>query len=282
MSGRQLSFDAPIAMPRDPELFDGFVWPVPTAFASELAKCRFERGDIFYDTPRGYLVWEEALKHVVYSLQVRFPAHEAATKAPTDASVFAGNWKSPVGFTLTNYKSKETNEITTTQGRLYTLLWRGEWKVLGDSDEPTVPLTCLDSEITTLAKRATVTIKAKFCAHMKAPNLFLVPRDTTNPISVAKCEAIRKGLARTYKVAEKLFAPDEIGMDGILVAPTIRFMCFMIETQNSEGLFHALKDVLYVPAEDTKTNKRKFNLKVHGGFLPFKVLPFGDFYSWVE
>src|ERR1017187_6298016 len=209
MSSQQLAFDAPIAPPQDPELFNGFAWCVPMAFASELAKCRFERGDIFYDTPRGYLVWEEALKHTVYGLQVRFPAHEAATKAPTDASVFAGNWKSPVGFILTNYKTKETKEITTTQGRLYTLLWRGEWKVLGDSDEPKVPLTCLDSEITTLAKRATVAIKPKFCGSMKAPNLFLVPRDTTNPISVAKCEGIRKGLAKSYKVVEKLIGPHE-------------------------------------------------------------------------
>jgi len=73
-----------------------------------------------------------------------------------------------------------------------------------------------------------------------------------------------------------------MGLNDVVIAPTVNFLCFLVEAKDSEKVFHALKDILYVPAEATKTNKRKFNLKVHGGFLPFKPLPFGDYFSWEE
>ena len=33
---------------------DGFLWAVPTAFSDPLAACRFEQGDILYDTKKAY------------------------------------------------------------------------------------------------------------------------------------------------------------------------------------------------------------------------------------
>jgi len=37
-----------------PDYFDGFSWALPNAFADALALCRFEQGDMLYDTRRAY------------------------------------------------------------------------------------------------------------------------------------------------------------------------------------------------------------------------------------
>jgi hypothetical protein len=100
------------------DYFDGFSWAVPVAFAEPLAACRFEEGDILYDTRRAYEgTWGEALPHIKHSIQVRSPMRGPGTKPEKEEeSVFTDNWNMTVVFTLTDYKANKTKEITTTQG----------------------------------------------------------------------------------------------------------------------------------------------------------------------
>jgi hypothetical protein len=64
------------------EYFDGFNWAVPVAFAEPLAACRFEQGDILYDTRRAYEgSWGDALPHIKYSIQVKSPMRGPSTKS---------------------------------------------------------------------------------------------------------------------------------------------------------------------------------------------------------
>src|SRR5690349_8100208 len=111
--------------------FPGFAWAVPTSFAAPLASCRFEQGDTLYDTVRGYEEWNEALKHVHYGVQIKSPARSLGRSGNSDEeAVFADNWKSTVIFDLIDFKTSTKQEVQTTQGQLYTMLWRGDLSVL--------------------------------------------------------------------------------------------------------------------------------------------------------
>ncbi len=56
--------------------FSNFTWAVPKAFSDAVASCRFEEGDMLYDTPKAYEVdWEDAIKCTTHFLQVKFTAH---------------------------------------------------------------------------------------------------------------------------------------------------------------------------------------------------------------
>ncbi|MCF8090349.1 MAG: hypothetical protein K9L23_20080 [Desulfotignum sp.] len=53
----------------------------------------FERGHIFYDTPKGYLIWKEALKHIALVCQI-------AMATPDLAKVGGGRIDGMVSFDL--------------------------------------------------------------------------------------------------------------------------------------------------------------------------------------
>src|SRR5450432_3609454 len=96
------------------EFFRGFAWPVPLAFAGVLAACRFEQGDLLYDSPHGYDRWSDALKPSRYGIEVTAPARATRTNAKNKEGEFAKNWKTTVEFTLTNYKATpEVNQVVT-------------------------------------------------------------------------------------------------------------------------------------------------------------------------
>jgi hypothetical protein len=253
------------------EFFDAFAWAVPTAFSSSLNQCRFERGDIFYDTPKGYLIWEQALKHLKFSVQVRSPAHSAG-RASNDQDVFGDNWKSEVAFTVTDYKNdKSTREVTTTQGRLYTLLWQGDWKAIEDSQEPEIPLTCLARPLFDQLNDIARQIKSRTCSHIDKPNLFVMPYDPTHPISASKYQTVKKRLTQEFTVVDELFPTHEFGLRDTPIVPTVSFAAFLVDSEDSVKIFDALKEVLYKPAADRKTTKDKFRLSAHGAFQAWQV-----------
>lgn len=258
-----------------PTTFKGFAWPVPTAFASGLNQCRFERGDVFYASPKGYLIWEEALKNITYSLQVRFPAR-ATGKVSAEGNVFAENWLSPVGFTVTNYKKNQTREATSTQGRLYTLLWLGDWMVLDAPIEPQIPLTCQDRVFLKEADNVAKQIKSRCCSPMSKPNLFVMPYDPTHPITSAKYETLKRRLARDFTVVEEEFTPRDVGLGQLFLVPTIRYVAFMVDSKNSQGIAKALKEALYSPTRNRITKQDRFKIEAHGSFLPFQSVDFNE------
>ena len=87
------------------EFFPGFAWAVCKAFREPLASCRFEQGDILYDTKKAYEgTWGEAINHLHFSIQINSPKRGIATKKKQDeASAFADNWKQQVELDLVKY-----------------------------------------------------------------------------------------------------------------------------------------------------------------------------------
>ena len=56
------------------DYFSGFAWAVPKAFSDAIALCRFEEGDVLYDTKSAYeKEWDDAKSNIKYFLQVRYP-----------------------------------------------------------------------------------------------------------------------------------------------------------------------------------------------------------------
>ena len=137
------------------DVFPGFAWPVPRAFASAIATCRFEQGDVLYDHPIAYEGaegsaaaaagdWEAAVAALGHHIQVLDPPRSARL-APSDASGsrFLASWESPVRFELCDYRvertdAERTQTLASTQGRLFSCLWRGDPGLLaaGESEAP--------------------------------------------------------------------------------------------------------------------------------------------------
>ncbi|GKS62695.1 hypothetical protein YTPLAS21_21530 [Candidatus Nitrosocosmicus sp.] len=101
-------------MDNNSKYFDDFVWAVPISFSDPLSKCRFEQGDMLYDTKKTYEEpWGEALKIMNYSIQISFPSRAQTAKTNQEAEiVFSSNWDSEVVFDLYNYKVGKKEKIT--------------------------------------------------------------------------------------------------------------------------------------------------------------------------
>ena len=122
-----------------PDYFDGFSWALPNAFADALALCRFEQGDMLYDTRRAYEgEWASAVRHIKHRVEVTFPLRGGgARSSDSEDSAFEDNWNSKVVIRLVDHRESREREVTTTQGNLYSLLWRGDLAVLdGQSSSP--------------------------------------------------------------------------------------------------------------------------------------------------
>ena len=72
------------------DYFTCFDWAVPKAFKEPLASCRFEQGDILYDTPKAYEgTWADALQHLRFSIQIKSPARGTTSRLEKDADFIA-------------------------------------------------------------------------------------------------------------------------------------------------------------------------------------------------
>lgn len=263
--------------------FDGFSWAIPDAFANVLAACKFERGDTLYDTRCAYEGhWQTVLPDINYSIQVKSPKRGIATKATRKApssedgdssseislktgqykSVFENNWDGSVSLTLTDHKINQSREIETTQGCLYTLLWKGDLAWL-DKSNPSPPIPTLAMQIRNDLSRA-----FSFVANTRpfAGTAFLMPYDRTNEILTSKLRNIDLSL-KDFHSQVSFISPNKAGLiasSGAGFAPTVEIACVYIEVSDLHTVEEALKSVLYVPTVNRKTEKSKFKIESHG------------------
>jgi hypothetical protein len=247
------------------EFFDGFAWAVPTAFAEPLAACRFEQGDVLYDTRRAYEAqWGEALPHITHSLQVKSPLRGAAPKSEKEEeSVFTDNWSQAVVFGLTEHKKKETKEVKTTQGRLYTLLWKGDLRVLdAKTAAPHVP--ALAMQLLRDLPRAMGHVRKAGRRGAKKKVAFLMPYDPTRQLLRSKLREVQTALA-DHKTQLDFVPPEEVGLAADAgFAPTVSIACFRVEGASESVVEKAVKRALYKPAKERKTAVERFRVTAHG------------------
>ena len=242
------------------EFFSGFKWAVPKAFSDAVALCRFEEGDILYDTEKAYIDnWEKACKFIEHSLQVRYPARVGGGASEKGGGVFSGNWGSEVRIDL--YKNQEkvgVGQITTTQGRLYTALWKGDISILKkESEEPPIPLTVQD--VTKTLDQATQ--KAKELS-VGFP-VFVMARDLSNPVSREKYSKVLTKLKKHLHDIPNILTPEKAGLIQFEnIAPTVEVAFFPMNGTSAEELHELVKSAVYVPSKNAK--KDMFRISTHG------------------
>lgn len=255
---------------RNADFFDGFAWAVHKAFSEPLASCRFEQGDTLYDTSEAYEGrWDDALHRIRFSVQVQSPSRGSTSKTQKDDdSMFASNWRQPLTLKLTEYPLRETRMIATTQGRLYSTLWKGDLRQLEDGiPEPSIPKLPKEA-----LKELPATMDFFVDQHgegLQHPVLFIMPFDETRDILRAKHDKVRNSLAQEFHPHIVLVPPKEAGLPKAEdYIPTLKIACFLMDTPNQEAVYTRLKAALYTPSKEKTTAVERFRLKVHGYLHP--------------
>jgi hypothetical protein len=275
------------------EFFPRFEWAVPKPFARALSLCRFTEGDVFYDTRRAYVgAWGDAVQHVGHSVQVKEGVPEPVVAPPPDQqslfsaeddqrsvelpdmaadvrgdSVFKKNWERGVQLDLLDVAKRETRSVSSTHGRLYTLLWKGDPEVLsGRSPAPPVPW--LPMRMIRLKNLLAVTseIRDQIPARFTKPVLFLMPFDKTRGLLVEKAAKVEAMLAKAFELVEQWSVlPAQAAIpDAVRFVPTAMVLCFAVDCPDPDRVSEVLKSALYVPVRDKKTERETFRLSAHG------------------
>jgi hypothetical protein len=248
------------------DFFAGFHWAVRTAFAGPVGACRFEQGDILHDSELAYaLPWEQAKPGPGASVLVKSPMRGPASKSEKDAeSLFQDNWGQAVTLEFTDHRAHATRELTSTQGRLYTLLWKGDASVLAP-DSPAPPLPGLARGV---LKQLAATVP-HFRAHLKGKAaravVFLMPLDRTNDLLMLKHAAVAEALREPFAATRLLASPAEAGLASDTgFVPTLSIACYAVTSAGLEAVEGALKQALYNPTRDKKTDREVFRISAHG------------------
>lgn len=250
------------------EFFIGFSWAVPTAFSDALAKCYFEEGDILYDTKLAYQQWEEATKKIKHIIQVKKQLkavgereEESGGNTESPETVFLKNWNSKIQIEHTDYgKQQKTTTITTTHGRLYTLLWHGNLLILSQQ----VPSPPIPVRISQVVKKIEE-ISCRIADSYKGKTIFVMPCDLTNQLYRDKRDKVRSKLLSRYKVDIHELTPKESQLSNWeMICPTILIYCFAIHTNDIEGTKAAIKEALYLKKGKVQPPKDTFRLRAHG------------------
>lgn len=268
------------------KVFPRFKWCVPAAFSEALGQCLFTRGDILYHSVRAYEAWDQtfyASGALKYSVQVTYPSRltSGGTESGSVAEGheeneqkalgrFKTNWGSRVELDFRTYPEEgQLKHIITTQGRLFTMLWRGSLDIIApESPSPPVPLLVSDAN----NKKAQVlegavdafTRRIRDSAHV--PILFAFAYDPTNGISAEKYRSIKLALRKVSSDIEEIrLTPEETRVAVYeSYSPTLEFCCFAIADTDEGTIRKSLKKALYLPSKDRKTDVDRFDLRKHG------------------
>lgn len=237
--------------------FSSFHWAVPFAFADAVNLCRFEEGDILYDTALAYSTcWDKAHDQVALTLQVRHPARSSSA-AKGAGGVFEKNWYSEVRVDL--YKNlRHAVSITTTQGKLYSALWKGNLDFLEAPDDPSLPIRL--KQIMPMLKD----FPHQLTDHASGHLTFVLPRDISNSISKLKYQKISSALnPYLHTKKPRVLLPEDAGLPHCeAISPTIDIVLFPVTLNSKDELTECIKAAVYRPSQNAK--KSMFRVASHG------------------
>ena len=284
------------------DLMPGFSWTVPFFFQDSISTYHFTHGDTIYQSAKGY----EAGIYTGHRVMVRTTesqrqidkAEREIEKATQKTNLdddhkqtrrVAQNWNSPI--TIDFYKNEDLQQFEVTQGHLYTLLWKGDDRILLNSTPPLIP------------KRANDAIKIlRICQHQdksyykntyedllnepgigtvlqtigkslrslwptKQPKLyFCLPFNLGDRMSTSKHERVTKILTHDCGGMNKVFTLKELHFpQDQFYAPTTRIAVTLLDSSNSlEDITETLKPILYIPNPKVSEENQRFSLDHHG------------------
>lgn len=276
--------------------FSEFKWAVHTAFKDSIANCLFESGDILYDTQKGYLDWQEAIKHIKNSIQINFPPRgQNNFQGETDNSKFIKNWNSKVELTYYEWSNGDILNkelIKTTQGKLLTFLQKDDFNIFDKSVPDPTPLL-LAKEILNSKDVQNFIKNKQFLSFIgndveeKNLNFFLLPFDPVDNLFLEKYKNIKNSLQKEIEI-QILDIPLNLikNLDFNKFIPTAYLKCFCIESKSPEKFRDIIKQCLW-PKRNVNNMKKKiqavfekeknssansFKLINHGYFIPYREL----------
>ena len=248
----------------------GFAWPVPRSFAPAVSHSRFEQGDVLYADPSGYTVWPKKGPTGAL-LQVLDPPKTArAVSGEVEGDRFSVGWGSPVTVEVYAHVGAKPIQQTTTQGRLFTTLWRGELAWLEATAEPPMPNGLKDLQAR--LGEAVSTISRHFAdeASLTDGLLFLLAVDEASESGRVKADAIEAVLADRFEIHRVELSPADAGLDDAdALHPALMVRGLAIASSEASVVERHLADLLYAGGDGTAS---RFSLARHGLLTPLGPL----------
>jgi len=269
------------------EYFSQFKWPVPFAFADALGRCQFGEGDILYPNKKARQEkWD--VQPIGFCFQVLYPERQMSPPREDVSNIFQRNWGTEVRlqkYTLESPKSenfaKEGDFISTTQGRLYTALWKGDFSFLeSGTEEPTMPTINTREAVKfveiaprivengkIVQERETITEieKTEKQALRKSggKTVFVMPYDRSNGVSLEKYLKVKHILETDLSEEPVLLTAKQAGLvDWEMYLPTLHIALFITPKLSAKALHEKVKKATYVKAKDTK--REAYDIRKHG------------------
>ncbi len=243
----------------------GFAWPVPQAFASAVSACRFEQGDVLYSDAAAYHAWPEGAGALSYHIQVLDPPRAArALTRESEGKRFFANWESPVEIELTRLTEGRCERHATSQGRLFSCLWRGDVALLQPDTEPAPEPPALQRDLHRQLDTALPAFRSHFEAERpgRAGCLYISVVDRASDASRAKARAIESVLSEAFLLAVCDLDPAAAGLPRAeRFHPALLLRGLAVDVGDPAPVEALLKAFLYSPVEG-KTDR--FALSRHG------------------
>lgn len=277
-----------LKVPSKMQYIEGFRWAVPTAFADALGACQFSRGDTLYSSPIAYQAWDETFYQNVKELECLQVLSPEAKPAPPSVELFESNWETEAQAQLFTVGGKSPLvQFSTTQGRIYTLLWHGNTEVLNlQTPVPRLPQTAREllklltdgKHMRAHSVHATIENHVQK-HHHQASHFFALPYDHCNEVLRNKFDKLIQGLADMVKsgtVNVLTLKPQTLNLPEIQnLAPTVELKLFAFSSAlrqpngSAQPILERLKAQLYIPQAKTEgTSADRFRIEAHGLFAP--------------
>lgn len=246
----------------DSEFFPRFKWAIPRAFSEAIANCYFIQGDTLYDTQLAYSRWDIALQHIKYCIQILDPSQKNF-----NSFSFYKNWFSQVRLVFYKYANSQIASkdfINTTQGRVFTMLWKGDLEILNNNTpEPQPPLFIQNAKY--FLREFELIFKDRINNQYVQ---FVMPYDSTSDLAKEKDFKIKSALRKEFNFQTTDIFPEEAGTRICKVfqfSPTISFKCYGMYTDKTTIVESTIKKALYKKQNAKKQNAQdRFDIKRHG------------------
>jgi hypothetical protein len=228
------------------EFYDGFTWALPKAFKYAIASCTFDQGDTLYNTKLAYGKWGEVVDKIDHAIQVH--------------SVFRSNWNNTVKieFIIGGGPYNKNRFLSTTQGRLFTLLREGNLEILNTDNENPLPPLLSDSLKTHLKDSDIIkVIKQHIIRKYDKPNLVIMAYDETNDLLVGKYNSIINCLHEFIPNVIDFSLHEFAFLKSLDFHPALSIKTIVIDSNSPEKIRDRIKEVLW-PKRDPKNATKSF------------------------
>ncbi len=216
---------------------------------------------MLYDSVAAYESdWDTAMESIDHTIQVRSPSRSSGVIDQSTREVFSRNWESEVKIDLfLNMKPLSPVQITTTQGRLYVTLWKGNIDTIFPDRTPHPPMPVLAQQIAKTLERVSDVART----FTDGRPTFAMVRDLSNSVLREKYKKLHAALLPYLQIDPIILTPNEVKFaDAVQIAPTVDIGLFPTTGLDFSQLEALVKKSVYIPGKDAKTDM--FRLSAHG------------------